>query len=638
LLLTHAGGNPLYAEQYARMLSEHGDAAGLPLPETVQGIIAARLDALPFEEKALLQDAAVVGKVFWTGAFPGDSKVLRAGLHALERKEFIRREGHSAVKGQEQYAFRHVLLRDVAHGQIPRAERADKHLRAAEWLEALDRRDDHAEAIAHHYLSALEYLRALGKDWSRFAAPAGRALVAAGERASALNAFAVAAGYYEQALALGPHDDAKRPLISFALAEALHRCGAGEQRQRLQQARQELLAAGEYERAAEAEAMLAELAWFEGHDEQALAQLERALRLVHDRPGSPARARVLANVADVRLGSAQYEAAIEVATEARELAEKLDLPDIHADALITLGAARVWLADARGVQDVERGLALALASNALIVAERGYTQLWNALALESPTELERLGRLQEESTRLAERLGNVHLLRFARMSMIGIQRFVGEWDNALQAADDFIAESERGSAKTGEFQVRLQRAYIRQARDDCTGAQDDIEKALALADERRLRFRTPFAVFLLFELGRVEQAKALAAQIVHAYPWLTMSEFAVVAAEVGSLSKLRRALDTLPRQRPPDIAARAIIDGRLVEAADLLTEMGRFVPAARVRLRAAETLLAGGRPVEARVQLEKALAFYKSVGATRYIHQAETLVASNKLGAAFSGS
>ena len=67
-LLSRAGGNPLYAEQFARLVAESGRDAELTLPENVQGIIAARLDGLPAEEKQLLQDAAVLGKVFWLGA------------------------------------------------------------------------------------------------------------------------------------------------------------------------------------------------------------------------------------------------------------------------------------------------------------------------------------------------------------------------------------------------------------------------------------------------------------------------------------------------------------------------------------------------------------------------------------------
>ncbi|MGZ6692081.1 MAG: BTAD domain-containing putative transcriptional regulator [Solirubrobacteraceae bacterium] len=631
-LLSHTGGNPLYAVQYARMLSERGDADALPLPGTVHAIIAARLDALSVEEKSLLQNAAVVGRVFWGGALDSDPEAVRVALHSLERKEFVGRESHSAVAGEEQYVFRHVLLHDVAYGQIPRADRADLHLRAAEWLESFGRREDHAETIAQHYLSTLQYLRALGNDCSRIAAPARRALVEAGERASRLNAFEVAAGYYDQALALWPHDDAKRPLVSFAFAEALHRRGAEGQRERLQQAKEELLAIGDLERAAEAEAMLAEAAWFDGNDELCRQHLERALGLLHQRPASAARARVLATVARHRANPiAEWEAVVDLASEALTIAEALDLAEIRADARITLGKARVFLADAAGLEDIEQGLALAVATNSLIVAERGYEALWLAIAIEATSEFRRLPEVYEEAIRVAERLGNIHLLRSAQSAMIATQRFVGEWDDALQAADAFIAESER--AGTHPHGVRLQRAYIRQARDDSAGALEDIEKSLEAQKAReassRPHLRSVMAVFLLVELGRLEQARTLADEVVDRHPWLGLSEFALIAADVGYLSKVRAALDALSRRRPPDIAAEAIIEGRFVEAADVLAEMGRMAAAARVRLRAAETLVAEGCHGEASEQLDKALAFYRSVSATRYIRQAEALIAAS---------
>src|SRR5207244_12715632 len=107
------------------------------VPETVQGIIAARLDALPEGEKRLLQDAAVIGKVFWLGAVEAVDGVTRWEaeelLHALERKEFVQRNRGSSVGSESEYAFRHVLIRDVAYGQIPRGARADKHDRVATW-------------------------------------------------------------------------------------------------------------------------------------------------------------------------------------------------------------------------------------------------------------------------------------------------------------------------------------------------------------------------------------------------------------------------------------------------------------------------------------------------------------------------
>src|SRR5207248_10096626 len=130
------GGNPLYAEQFARLYVECGTAEGLPLPETIQGIVAARLDGLTDEENRLIQDAAVLGKVFWAGAAAELSGLDRTqvdrALHSLERKGLIRRERRSAVGGEDEYAFRHVLVRDVAYGQIPRAARVDRHTRAAD--------------------------------------------------------------------------------------------------------------------------------------------------------------------------------------------------------------------------------------------------------------------------------------------------------------------------------------------------------------------------------------------------------------------------------------------------------------------------------------------------------------------------
>src|SRR5580765_7673772 len=149
-LLARAGGNPLYAEQFAHMFAERGEAGGI-LPETVQGIITARLDSLPPDEKELLLDAAVLGKTFWRGALGGDD--VEGRLHSLQRKEFIRRERRSAVAGESEFAFAHLLIRDVAYAQLPRAGRAEKHVRAARWIDSLagDRGADLAELRAHHY-------------------------------------------------------------------------------------------------------------------------------------------------------------------------------------------------------------------------------------------------------------------------------------------------------------------------------------------------------------------------------------------------------------------------------------------------------------------------------------------------------
>src|SRR5207244_6703600 len=149
----------------------------------LRGIVAARRDGLSAEEKARLQDASVVGKVFWTGALRRDERDATPLLHALERKGFLTRQRRSSVGSEGEWAFAHMLLRDVAYGQIPRGSRARKHRQTAEWIESLGRPDDHAELLAYHWRSTLELAKAAGQDASDLVTPTRLALPAAGERA-----------------------------------------------------------------------------------------------------------------------------------------------------------------------------------------------------------------------------------------------------------------------------------------------------------------------------------------------------------------------------------------------------------------------------------------------------------------------
>ncbi len=203
-LLDRIGGNPLYAEQFCRILAEHGQLE--ELPESLHGIIAARLDALADVEKRLLQDAAVVGKVFWLGALEAMAGISRRVadelLQPLVRREFVQRERHSSVAGDTEYAFRHELLRDVAYGEIPRAGKAERHRRAAEWIDSLGRAEDHAELLAHHYLAALDYAGAAGEDVTDVVDRARQALQGAGLRATRLSANERSVEYFSRAIDL----------------------------------------------------------------------------------------------------------------------------------------------------------------------------------------------------------------------------------------------------------------------------------------------------------------------------------------------------------------------------------------------------------------------------------------------------
>jgi class 3 adenylate cyclase len=188
-LLERAEGNPLYAEQFAQLYLERGSASELPLPETLQGIVAARLDGLAADEKAALQDAAVIGKVFWAGGLRLDADQSSPLLHSLERRGFLTRQRRSSLEGESEWSFSHMLLRDVAYSQIPRAERGAKHRAAAEWIESLGRPEDYAELLAYHWRSALELAQASGNDTAEFVDPARRALRDGGARAFSVNAY-----------------------------------------------------------------------------------------------------------------------------------------------------------------------------------------------------------------------------------------------------------------------------------------------------------------------------------------------------------------------------------------------------------------------------------------------------------------
>jgi predicted ATPase len=178
-----------------------------------------------------LQDAAVIGKVFWPGAVVAldgraDRGELEDYLHGLERRQFVRRERRSSVAGETQYAFVHALVRDVAYGQIPRAIRAGRHAAVAGWIESLGRTDDHAEMLAHHYLRALDLARAVNQDAADLVPPARTALRYAGDRALALNAVTAAADYYRAAVVLWPQDaHQQRAALLRLLGTALYESG-----------------------------------------------------------------------------------------------------------------------------------------------------------------------------------------------------------------------------------------------------------------------------------------------------------------------------------------------------------------------------------------------------------------------------
>ena len=519
-LVGHTAGNALYAEQYARMWQEHRQAEQQPLPATVQGIIAARLDALPPGEKSLLQNAAVFGKVFWKGAIVAvdglESEDADNCLHALERKEFVRRARRSSVAGESEYSFRHVLVRDVAYGQISRRERAGKHEKAATWVESLGRPEDHAETLAHHYLTALE-LRSAAGTTRELRERTQAVLVQAGDRARGLNAFAVAATYYESAIKLLGEDNPQRPQLLFRHGEAVFRSGSPDRDSLLERARDALLTAGDKDGAAEAEAMLAEVWWLRGQRDRCTTHVEAAVALVSDRAASPSKAGVLAQTARFTMLAGMYDEAIRLGLEALAMSDALEIDELRAQALITIGCARGLSGEVGGTGDIERGIEIALASNHQHAASRGYVNLASQTRDRDP---EKAAEFVSAAADISRSLGDHESARYPTIMLADYLLQSGEWDEAICIAESFIKECEAGNPHYLESAARVIRADIRLARGEKESVIADLEKALLLArdakDPQNLHGALGFGVRAYAELDRLPEAFALAGEILKA--------------------------------------------------------------------------------------------------------------------------
>jgi class 3 adenylate cyclase/tetratricopeptide (TPR) repeat protein len=634
-LLERAGGNPLYAEQFADLYLERGSAEDLPLPETLQGIIAARVDALPEPEKGLLREAAVVGKVFWVSALGRDRQEAGTTLHALERKGFVRRQRRSSVEGENELAFAHALVRDVSYGQIPRAERSEKHSRIAEWIESLGRPEDHAEMLAHHWQSALELSSAAGMDDPTLRERTRDALTEAGDRAFALNAFVPAAKYFSAALELWPEEASGRPQLIFRRARALQISDDDRAGDALEEATAALLAAGEVDAAGEAESLRAQFFWYRGQRDAADAHLATAQDLIEGRPASPAKARILCVAARFRMLAGDGEQALRVGQEALALAEDLALDELRAHALATIGGAKEIVLGTGGMEELERALEIALAASSPIAST-----IVNNLAVAKfrGGKLIEAAELYREAYRLAERFGDGSGLRWSRGNLLFAMYFFGEWDEAEREADAFIAECEK-SPHYLETNALAIRGQIRLARGDVDAALEDWRRGLELArDAKDPQTVVPSLLtyaYGLTLLGRRDEARRLADEalaVIARQPRMggVLGIVVGVGQQLGIHERMLEILEAESGERSPwREATLTSMQGDFRRAAELYEAMGARTQAADARLHAARELIEAGQRNEGEVELQKALAFYRSVGATFFVRRGEELLAAS---------
>jgi DNA-binding SARP family transcriptional activator/class 3 adenylate cyclase len=635
-LIARVGGNPLYAEEFARLVKEREPGEGISLPETIQATIAGRLDSLHPEARELLHDAAVIGTAFWPGALARLSGLrveqVERRLGQLQWRDLIRPQPRSAIADESQYVFWHVLVRDVAYAQIPRAQRAEKHRRAAEWIESLaPGRADLAELLAHHYGSALEFARLAHQEIGPLEERARVALRNAGEHALTLYAFPGAVRLFRRALELWPSDDPERPHLLLSVGKSLFWAERGGDVE-LAEARDALVEAGELGHASQADVLLSRLALARGDRDEASARALAAVDLLRDSEPSQQQAEAVSNLVAFHAVWGESDQALEASVQALALAETLALDEVKAEILTYRGHARIQSGERDGLRDLEQAVALAEALDSIGLVRR-YATL--ATTLELLGELGPAWEIYERGRSAAERFGDAVGLHWLAAERLYEHYWCGDWNDAIGAAEALLEEPGAGY---GGYASRIVRAWIRLARGDVAGGLEDSSGALAFArqakDTAALCQALALRARVLAESGHRDGAASLIDEVVGlsvgsgvlASFWT--ADFAEAARELGRGDEVSRLAESVRMPTRWLAAACRLVEDAHLDAADEFAVIGARPEEARARMRASAALAAAGRRSDAEHQLGLALDFYRAVGADAYLRVAETLLAA----------
>jgi class 3 adenylate cyclase/tetratricopeptide (TPR) repeat protein len=671
VLLEHAGGNPLYAEEFVRMLSDRGilvsrgrtpeivTEAEIPVPESVHALIAARLDTLTPDRKRLLHDAAVVGKVFWAGAVASieglDEGTVRQGLHELVTKELVRPARTSSVEGQDEFSFWHLVVRDVAYQQIPRGARARKHGAAARWIEqiAANRVADHAEILAHHYEQALELARTAGAadEAEELTVPTRRFLVMAGDRAFPLD-VGMAASYYERALKLLPPGRPERTQVLAKLAEAAFLAGqVPEAERRYEEAIAELRSQGNPLGAGKAMVSLSMVQWFRGETRLARRTLlDEVIDLLEREPPSPELVHAYNHIAREHMLLSQYDEDLEWSEKALELAEELGLPLETVRARQFRGMARCYLGDLDGLQDLRQALEMSLEHGLGLEAVRSHANLGELVWLsEGPAQGLEVSRAGID---FGERRGIVGLAMWLKGQTLWALFDLGRWDELVHIADELVSwERVHGRSYFGVMALSYKaHVLVRQgAVDEAASLTEEVmPRARSIGDPQVLA--PALAVAALIEEARGRSPGAL--RLVEELAETTRDPFRAnhatdavrICSAAGRLSLARQLLDGFPvamsRHRYALVAAEAILseaEGQVeqaaqgyAKAADGWSDYGFVLERALALLGLGRCLVALGREGNAANALRLAREVFAGLGARPLLLETDNLLAVDR--------
>jgi class 3 adenylate cyclase/tetratricopeptide (TPR) repeat protein len=332
-LAERAGGNPLFAEEMVQRLAEEGSAKATELPDTVQGLLAARLDSLAPLERKLVAHAAVIGQTFWEGALLSVAEAKRtevqSALNTLREKDIIVPSESARLAGEQELAFKHVLIREAAYAMLPKAVRARKHYEVGAFIEqrAGERPEQVAALLAEHYSRAAALGEEVHLDTGELDALRAKALQfleAAGDAASALYSNREALAHYEAAAALAAKDPARRERIHERQGDLALRLGRIDNAIDVwQQALDYHQQRGDLECVAELHRKIGAALAHKGERTEAIRHHQQGINLIKDGSPSLALVRLYEEAAWLYMQVGDNMLAIYASEKALRLAEQL---------------------------------------------------------------------------------------------------------------------------------------------------------------------------------------------------------------------------------------------------------------------------------------------------------------------------
>ena len=627
-----SGGNPLFAEEMVNRLLEEDTVEAEALPSTVQSLLAARLDSLDRLERRLLQSASVVGQTFWEGALAATAAEEGLDLHRtladLEEKDLLAPSAGSRLAGEREYAFKHVLIRDVAYSMLPKSVRCRKHVEVAEFIRerAGERSDGVIGLIAEHFARAAALGSEAGLDrdaLSKLQTQALESLEAAGDAAAALYSNAEAFDRYTSALEISESLDPgtvarigeKQGDVALRMGRVDAAVAVWERCLDHHRAQEDLA------RVADLHRKIGAALWHKGERRASIDNYQRGIDLLKDGPPCIELVRLYEEAASLYMHTGDNMLAIYASEKALRLAERLDEARAASRAHGIFGRVFGRIGDSeKARENLERSVALARESDRaeavralltlgyhLEVSEADYEGAAAAYreALEIaqevgdlPSQVElhaSLGELAvdnadweaveeaaEASASLAEREGLYGKLCFPDLMRGVLSWRSGDWD---EAAKSFRRAHELGE-QVGRSEVAFNSLFwlaitLRES-GDLAGAETELTRALDICERAGLIAQSVEAIsaraVVLALAGRTDQARAaaeeaerLAGRLHYPVGEAATAEAAGACAEdaeqaAAKIDEARRRW--LDLGRPLDATRCLVVQGRLLLASD----------------------------------------------------------------------